>query len=596
MPPPPVFPEGMGPPDGGYGWVVAAAYALNNIIIIPIIQNFGLVFRDLFSQLDIGGTDTAIIMNLNNAFGLALGLFNGPILRRFSYRKVALCGSLLVFVGVVLTSFARSFAEFIIAYGIIMSAGYNLTMASFAYAINMYFTTRRSMAMGFAMTVTGLGPVFMPLLISLAMKEYGARATALLLGALSLHSAVGALLLHPVRWHLVKTADKDDEKKTKSQELVDMAPTVALEPLEENSEGEAAEQKGMNGQANAGKVAPKAKQEDEDGDEDADTRAPMLGHRRHSVASHRSGVAVLSRTTSTEPGNGPNGPSLWASMASIHSDALSGSVMALNVEPLEDQRDQHKLNNGHKAEARNGSTKAVDKDDVTKAKAAAPAWRRWLRAVAEFFDLDLLRDPVYVNIMLGLSFAVFAEINFSLLTPFILGDRHFDTQEIATLVSMIAVADIIFRFLAPFIKKLFKQPVRVMYMIGLSLLIATRTVLIFCYSYESLIGVMVALGVAKGLRTVYWVLVIPDYVPIERLPSANGLQSVTNGLIFMALGPFVGVIRDKLGDYNYVIMAINSLTALTICMWSTEIGVTAMRRRRRALQDDVDVEKKAVKS
>lgn len=65
-------------------------------------------------------------------------------------------------------------------------------------------------------------------------------------------------------------------------------------------------------------------------------------------------------------------------------------------------------------------------------------------------------------------------------------------------------------------------------------------VLIFCYSYESLIGVMVALGVAKGLRTVYWVLVIPDYVPIERLPAANGLQSVTNGLIFMALGPLVG--------------------------------------------------------
>lgn len=118
----------------------------------------------------------------------------------------------------------------------------------------------------------------------------------------------------------------------------------------------------------------------------------------------------------------------------------------------------------------------MDKDELAKAEAeAVPTWRRWMRAVAEFFDLDLLRDPVYVNIMLGLSFAVFAEINFSLLTPFILGDRHFDTQEIATLVSMIAVADIIFRFLAPFIKKLFKQPVRVMYMFGLSLLIATRT-------------------------------------------------------------------------------------------------------------------------
>ena len=65
-------------------------------------------------------------------------------------------------------------------------------------------------------------------------------------------------------------------------------------------------------------------------------------------------------------------------------------------------------------------------------------------------------------------------------------------------------------------------------------------VLIFSYSYSTIVAVMVALGVAKGLRTVYWVLVVPDYVPIERLPAASGLLSVTNGLVFMSLGPLVG--------------------------------------------------------
>lgn len=65
--------------------------------------------------------------------------------------------------------------------------------------------------------------------------------------------------------------------------------------------------------------------------------------------------------------------------------------------------------------------------------------------------------------------------------------------------------------------------------------------LIFSHSYGGIVAVMVALGVAKGLRTVYWVLVVPDYVPIERLPSASGLLSVTNGLVFMSLGPLVGM-------------------------------------------------------
>jgi hypothetical protein len=48
----------------------------------------------------------------------------------------------------------------------------------------------------------GLGPVFMPLVISKLMDTYGIMGTALILGGLSLHSLVGALLLQPVKWHM----------------------------------------------------------------------------------------------------------------------------------------------------------------------------------------------------------------------------------------------------------------------------------------------------------------------------------------------------------------------------------------------------------
>lgn len=52
--------------------------------------------------------------------------------------------------------------------------------------------------------------------------------------------------------------------------------------------------------------------------------------------------------------------------------------------------------------------------------------------------------------------------------------------------------------------------------------------------------VAVALGVSKGVRTVYMTLVIPSYVPIERLPSASGIQMVVNGILLMAFGPLIG--------------------------------------------------------
>lgn len=99
-----------------------------------------------------------------------------------------------------------------------------------------------------------------------------------------------------------------------------------------------------------------------------------------------------------------------------------------------------------------------------------------------------------------------------------------------------------------------------------------------------------ALGIAKGVRTVYMTMIIPNYVPIERLPYASGIQMVTNGIIIMLLGPLLGrtihmintiqhllivysisgYIRDYSGSYNISIIVINAVTCITIVMWGVE--------------------------
>ena len=86
----------------------------------------------------------------------------------------------------------------------------------------------------------------------------------------------------------------------------------------------------------------------------------------------------------------------------------------------------------------------------------------------------MLRDKTYVNIMIGMSLAVFAEMNFSILTPFILIDMNFTHIEIAQLMSMLAITDLLFRFVSPFIGDYFKQSARVMYMFSMVLLMLSR--------------------------------------------------------------------------------------------------------------------------
>lgn len=89
------------------------------VIIIPVMQTFGLLFQDKFKTLNMSATDISVIINLNSAFGMGLGLINGPLLRNFGFRKVAIAAGVFFFIGMFATAFANSFGTFAFSYGII---------------------------------------------------------------------------------------------------------------------------------------------------------------------------------------------------------------------------------------------------------------------------------------------------------------------------------------------------------------------------------------------------------------------------------------------------------------------------------------------
>jgi len=82
--------------------------------------------------------------------------------------------------------------------------------------------------------------------------------------------------------------------------------------------------------------------------------------------------------------------------------------------------------------------------------------------------------------MLGMSIAVFAEINFSMLIPFILADMDLTTAKIANIMSILAIADLISRGAAPYLGEWLRLSARMMYMLSLLLLIISR----YCNVYR----------------------------------------------------------------------------------------------------------------
>ncbi|XP_044254557.1 monocarboxylate transporter 12-like [Tribolium madens] len=421
------------PPDGGYGWVIAIAMALNSFIYIPMMHCFGLIFKDTFAELGLSAAQGSFIMNLHAAFGLLTGLLNGVLLKMFGYRKIALVAAVLYFSGVTLTSLARSFQFFIISYGMIASLGLGMSRASYSLALNTYFRKRRSKAMSVAVTITGFGSIVIPQLINLLMKFYTPEGVILIFGGICAHFFVTALLLQPVKWHM----------------------KVEEEPL-----------------------------------------------------------TVQDRNSKDE----------------YCDNEICDSSLSLN-QPAKNQR---------------------------------------LSNIAKFFDLDLLKDPIFVNILIGLAFAVFSELNFTILIPFILNDLGLNNDQIATFLSMAGVADIAFRFLAPYIGDCLKTSPRQMFIFTLIVLIIMRSILLISTHFYAILGIAAGLGIAKGVRRVYVGLIIPSHVTLEKLPSASGMEMMANGFCILTGGFILGIVRDLTGSYFFCIVIMNFVTFLTIVLWTIE--------------------------
>lgn len=185
-------------PDGGWGWVIVAAVTISNLAVLPIQQCFGLVFEKQFTELGIKATQTSFILHLNATVMCSLGLINGPLLKKFSYRTVAFMGTTFIFLGICLAAFSNSLETIVVAYCIFIAIGQGMMYPAISLALNTYFRKKRGVAMGLTITLTGLGPIVTPQLIARLLESYSTTGTVLILAAIALHSFIGASLLRPL--------------------------------------------------------------------------------------------------------------------------------------------------------------------------------------------------------------------------------------------------------------------------------------------------------------------------------------------------------------------------------------------------------------
>ncbi|CAL7935057.1 unnamed protein product [Xylocopa violacea] len=460
-----------GEADRGWAWVIVAGVTIINLAILPIQQSFGLIFRERFFSLGITATQTSLILHLNGTITCSLGLISGPMMKRFTFRKVAFLGGFTVAIGICATAFAVSLPTIIITYCIIVGVGHGIVFPATSLAMNTYFRKKRNIAMGLSVTLTGLGPILMPLLIAKLLEDYATTGTLLILASVAMHSLVGASLLKPFKENKITSITKDND--------------IAASSAECNGSG-------------AGK----------DTDE---LKVKSKNDAENDVANRR----------------------------------------LLDDESRRANKCEVNLTGNAKAEGARDERKSI------------------FAKISENLDLALLKDSRYVAVILGMGVSLVAETNFNAMIPFVLTELSgLERTSIATVMSIQAVSDIIGRLCVPLLAQKAGWTSRNLYVLSLIGSTLGRTILsTWGSTYTVVIGVSLLIGVAKGTKAVFQTLIIPDYVPLERLPAAYGMQMVCNGILSIAIGPFIGLVHDVMMSYVGALHFTSILSLSCVILW-----------------------------
>ncbi|KAJ3657856.1 hypothetical protein Zmor_009633 [Zophobas morio] len=595
------------PPDGGWGWLVVFACGFSNLSTFPMFQQFGLVFRQKFEDLHISNTQTTTVINLNSAFNSCVGLLNGPIYRKFTYRQVAMFGSLLVASSLFVSTMCESFWTYLVFYSMCYGSGIGITQTANAVALNTFFKDRRRIATGLSWTTTALGPIVWPYIITALLEVYGMEGTLMVFSSFALHAFMCSLLLQPVEWH------------TKFREVENG--TSEMKPfLEKKAESEFLEGKLSKSSKSRSLLSSQYIYNEDDphntGYEIIDPGHPMMVRsndgwysQNRSLAGSRLSLASnkTNRGTSKGPSRYPSGQSSVAmskrpSYTNL-SEARSKRNSSVNLvqdgkerkkerkasksKPTIQEEEEHHHENHtnalavpgeyHEKDVLKTAAKKLEEykhehehEEEEETESIKSHKLTFFQKVCIFFDFDLFKDPVYVNLMLGITVANFVEINFSIITPMVLEEFHFGKYQIATFMSLLGATDIVVRFFIPFIAGKIGWENRTFFLVGVLSMAFGRIILVHTQTYVFGLVVAVIIGAGKGLRTIFMALVIPTHVPLERLPAASGLQLATSGLLFLVLGPVVGWIRDTSKNYVITLHILNIMTYATAIAWTLE--------------------------
>ncbi|WP_456610577.1 MFS transporter [Blastococcus sp. SYSU DS0619] len=181
--------------DGSRAWSIVAVAFVAMFTSFGVAYSFGAFLLPMSDALESGPGATAAVFSLTTMCLFGLGALSGPAVDRFGPRRVVLVGALAMGLGLVLTSRATELWQAYLGHGLGVGLGVACSYVPLVAVVGGWFTRRRTLAVGIAVSGIGLGTLLVAPLAADLITRYGWREAYLVLAAVSTVALVVCALL-----------------------------------------------------------------------------------------------------------------------------------------------------------------------------------------------------------------------------------------------------------------------------------------------------------------------------------------------------------------------------------------------------------------
>lgn len=185
-----------------------------------------------------------------------------------------------------------------------------------------------------------------------------------------------------------------------------------------------------------------------------------------------------------------------------------------------------------------------------------------------FFDLSVLKDPIYLVILISNTTSAISNTNFMILLPSYAITEGFDRNSSALLLSIVSALDLIGRISGASLSDIDFVPKYYYFVGGLGTSGIALALLPMATSYTMLSFFCGLFGLSSGMYIGITTVILADMLGTEKLSSSYGISLFVNGVLQLVGPPVCGVIYENVLSYKPIFLAFGIILILGTALWA----------------------------